>query len=530
MRVFVLLLISVILHGCSVRQGQKTTDGRFIRPSVLSSYVEKFNTGDDELFATFIPNSQAYEFLSANIPRFECPDKQMEEIYYFRWWTFRKHIRQTPEGFYIITEFLPDVSWAGKFNAISCAGMHHFNEGRWLHESKYLNDYAYFWLRKGGAVRSYSFPVAHALYSQYLVSGNKSVAVDLLPDLIANFGEWEKEKYDATRGLFWQVDDRDGMEVSICGSGFRATINSYMSGEAKAIAKIARLSQRPEAQMFFDKSAKIQTNMIQTLWDNNAGFFKVLPRKDDAVLCDARELHGYTPWSFNLVENPEYARAWKYLTDPAHFYAPYGPTTAEQCHPGFKISYENHECQWNGPSWPYSTSVTLTGLANLLNSQNQQYISKSDYLDLLKIYTKCHYLTKDDGKVVPWIDENLNPFTGDWISRTRLKTWRNGTWSSSKGGVERGKDYNHSTYCDLIINGLIGIRPQEDGSLVVNPLLPENIWDYFCLEDVIYHGKSITVLYDKTGTKYNRGKGLMVFVDGVRMASSQNLSLLKCKI
>ena len=25
-----------------------------------------------------------------------------------------------------------------------------------------------------------------------------------------------------------------------------------------------------------------------------------------------------------------------------------------------------------------------------------------------------------------------------------------------KGGKERGKDYNHSTFCDLIINGLIG--------------------------------------------------------------------------
>ena len=60
----------------------------------------------------------------------------------------------------------------------------------------------------------------------------------------------------------------------------------------------------------------------------------------------------------------------------------------------------------------------------------------------------------ENGNIVPWIDENLNPFTGDWISRTRLKTWENGTWSKGKGGVERGKDYNHSTFCDLIISGL----------------------------------------------------------------------------
>ena len=523
------LYMTILLLGNSCGHSQKIIDGQIIPSSVLSDYVEKFNASDDELFANYIPNSTAFEFLAANIPWFECPDKDMEEIYYFRWWTFRKHIRQTPEGF-IITEFLPDVPWAGKYNAISCPALHHFNEGRWLHNHLYLNDYADYWLRKDGSVRSYSFPVAHALYSQYLVSGNDSIVKDLLPDLISNYETWEKERYDASCGLFWQIDDRDGMEVSIGGSGYRVTINSYMSAEAKAIAQIAQLLQHPVARLFDEKSAQIRTNMLKTLWDKDAGFIKVLPRKEGSVLCDARELHGYTPWCFNLFEEAEYAQAWKYLMDSAHFYAPYGPTTAEQCHPGFKISYEGHECQWNGPSWPFATSVTLTGLANLLNTLKQNYISKNDYFELLQIYTKCHQLEKNDGTVVPWIDENINPFTGDWISRTRLKSWENGTWSKRKGGIERGKDYNHSTYCDLIISGLIGIRPQDDDTLVVNPLLPENVWDYFCLENITYHDKKITVLYDRTGTKYNKGKGLIIFVNGTRKASSQTLSPLRCNL
>ena len=527
--IYITILLLVLFSGCDGFYSHNTTNEQLIPFSVLNDYVDKFNASDDELFETFIPNGKAYDFLAANIPRFECSDKQMEEIYYFRWWTFRKHIRQTPGGF-IITEFLPDVSWAGKYNAIPCPGIHHFNEGRWLHNSQYLNDYAYYWLRGGGSVRSYSFPVAHALYSQYLVSANDSVARDLLPDLMANFKAWEEERYDPSCGLFWQIDDRDGMEVSICGNGYRATINSYMAAEAKAIAMIAQLSQRSETQMFNEKSAQIQINMLQKLWDKEAGFFKVLPREDNALLCNARELHGYTPWCFNLVNDTEYAHAWKYLTDTVHFYAPYGPTTAEQCHPDFMISYEGHECQWNGPSWPFATSITLTGLANLLNFHKQDYISKNDYFNLLQIYTRCHYLTKDDGTVVPWIDENLNPFTGDWISRTRLKTWRNGSWSNAKGGVERGKDYNHSTYCDLIISGLIGIRPQENDVLVIYPLLPDDEWDYFCMENVMYHGKKITVLYDKTGLKYNKGKGLMVFVDGKLKAASTNLSQLKCNL
>ena len=51
---------------------------------------------------------------------------------------------------------------------------------------------------------------------------------------------------------------------------------------------------------------------------------------------------------------------------------------------------------------------------------------------------------------------------GDWISRTILERWKKEKndkgeeWPENKGGKERGKDYNHSTFCDLIINGLIG--------------------------------------------------------------------------
>ena len=49
-----------------------------------------------------------------------CPDAELEETYYFRWWTFRKHIRQTPQGF-VVTEFLAPVRHAGPYNTISCA-------------------------------------------------------------------------------------------------------------------------------------------------------------------------------------------------------------------------------------------------------------------------------------------------------------------------------------------------------------------------------------------------------------------------
>ena len=64
------------------------------------------------------------------IPLFESSDKTIEEIYYFRWHTFCKHIKETENG-YVITEFFPLVSWAGKYNTISCPAGYHIYEGRW---------------------------------------------------------------------------------------------------------------------------------------------------------------------------------------------------------------------------------------------------------------------------------------------------------------------------------------------------------------------------------------------------------------
>jgi hypothetical protein len=501
----------------------------------LREYVDGFNRNDLSHGGQHIANEAAADWMAVNVPLFDCPDKDIEETYHFRWWTFRKHIKETPDGF-VITEFLPKVSWSGKHNTISCPGGHHFREGRWIHNGGYLDDYSEFWFRKGGAPRRYSFWAADSIFQRALVLGDFSKATDLLPDLIANYGEWEKSRLEAD-GLFWQIDDRDGMEVSIGGKGSggkgkRATINSYMYGDALAIAEIADHAGKPEiAAEYREKASNLRRLVQEKLWDDEAKFFKVLPLGGEGGLVDVRELHGFTPWYFDLPEKGKgYEVAWKQLTDSKGFKAPYGPTVAEQRHPDFAVSHTGHECQWNGPSWPFATSVTLTALANVLNDYPQDSITPEDYFDALKTYTKSHRLKRDDGTVVPWIDENLNPFTGDWIARTRLRGWKDGTWDAGKGGVERGKDYNHSTYCDLIISGLIGLRPRADDVVEVNPLLPAGKWDWFCLDAVPYHGRSLTILYDKTGEKYGKGKGLRILADGKEIGVSDTLGSLSADL
>jgi len=500
--------------------------------AILQAYVETFNKHDNELYTNAFPNKKAVEFLQGNIPLFDCPDEDIRRTYYFRWWTFRKHIKQTPEG-WVITEFLPQVTWSGLHNTIDCPAGHHFREGRWLHDRKYLDDYGVFWFRKGGSVRSYSFWAADSIWSQFLVTGNDQPIKELLPDLIKNYEEWEKEKRDPN-GLFWQIDDRDGMEISIGGSGYRATINSYMYGDAVAITKMAgRMGNKEVSEKFRAKAIEIRKLTQEKLWDEKAGFFKVLPRGEGKQLADVREEHGFTPWYFHLPEpNKGYEVAWKQLMDPQGFYAPYGPTSAERRHPGFKLSHQSPSCQWNGPSWPFATAVTLTAMANVLNDYPQNVITKADYLDILRMYARSQQRKLEDGTMVPWIDENLDPLTGDWVTRDVIldEEARRKKEGQPIGLVERGKDYNHSTFCDLVITGLVGLHPRSDDIIEVNPLVPENKWDSFCLDDVLYHGRSLTILWDKTGTKYGRGAGLSVLVDGKLIAHGVKLGKLTGKL
>jgi len=536
-RLFI-ILFAFSLTGC------KTSVDQILVKQDFKQYIDEFNRQDtlDLHFnavpgTQMIPNTDTWAFLEENIPFFECPDQEIEKVYYYRWWTFRKHIKKTPEG-YVITEFMPNVSWAGKYNTISCAAGHHIREGRWLHNPEIIRDYGIFWLRGGGDAYTYSFPIAESFLQLQMVHPDDSMLIDLLPDLIGNYKEWENRR-QTPDGMFWQYDGADGMEVAIGGTGKRPTINTYMFGDAQAIATIARMNGNEELAVRYQSEAeKIRNLTLAKLWDKTADFFKSMPEKsysnpDNTTdsLSSARELLGLVPWYMDLPpKNQGYEKAWSQLMDPKGFYAPFGPTTAEQRHPGFRVSYEGHECQWNGPGWPFATSQTLTALANVLNDYPQDVVSKEDFYQTLKIYTHSHQFRQipPDGDTIVsdqlWIDENLNPFNGDWLARTRMEVqgWNHGF-------PERGIYYNHSTYNDIIITGLVGLRPSLDNNLVVNPMIPDD-WDWFCLDNLLYQGHKIAILWDRTGKKYNLGKGLRIYSDGELVSKSISIKKLETMI
>jgi hypothetical protein len=46
------------------------------------------------------------------------------------------------------------------------------------------------------------------------------------------------------------------------------------------------------------------------------------------------------------------------------------------------------------------------------------------------------------------------------------------------------------------------------------------------LDNVLYHGNIITILWDKTGEKYHKGKGFKIFKNGKEIAALEKLEKL----
>jgi hypothetical protein len=64
----------------------------------------------------------------------------------------------------------------------------------------------------------------------------------------------------------------------------------------------------------------------------------------------------------------------------------------------------------------------------------------------------------------------------------------------------------------------------------VHPLVPAGTWEWFCLDGVPYHGKSLTIIWDMTGERYGKGAGLSVLENGIRIAHSPRLGHVTGKL
>ncbi len=104
----------------------------------------------------------------------------------------------------------------------------------------------------------------------------------------------------------------------------------------------------------------------------------------------------------------------------------------------------------------YATAQTLKAMGNLLQQYQQDVVSKQDYYQLLLTYAKTH---RKAGK--PYIAEAASSrHTGSW---------------EGHDGFNHSEHYFHSSFCDLVLSGLLGINLTDAGKLELKPLAPSGM-------------------------------------------------------
>ncbi len=482
-------------------------------------YFRKFIENDEEDVIQHIPNAEAEAFLCENAPRLYCPDTVIEETFAFRSFTMRKHIRSTEDGF-VLTEFLVNdvLPWAGKHNTINAPLTHHLNEFRWLKNADWFLDYIRFFLSGKGEAFAYHAPALSAMVHFCRVTANEAFLLENIDLLEAYFLGWEKT-HGTKNGLFFSNDDREGTEYSISGTtpnfqrlyGFRPLMNACMYGDAKALSEVFALAGNEEKKILYaDKAAQIKQKMDETMWDGeiykavhplHGDLDRPVDVRDIPEGCNACELVGYIPWAFSMPDAGK-EDAFRWLFDTSVFAAKTGLATADISHPRFQF-YSEHPCTWSGNVWPYATSYAVNAVIALLSDYEQSVVSEKDLYSLIRTYAEMHY-SVEKGKKINFIDEVMLPFEPVWYVR-KLAHEEGRTIS---GGKNRGKDYNHSTFIDLVLRGLCGVNTKSV-TLCIEPRI-KGIWKYFKIENLTYRGKTYTVYYDEDGTVFGKGRGVVI--------------------
>ena len=485
-----------------------------------------------------------------NIPFFEIDDPEIQQIYYYRWKLYRSHIREIgPQGTDVL-EFLPDVPWAREpYTDLNDSSSFHLLEGRWLRSPATVDNLIDHLYAGGGNDRHFSESIADATVATTLVTGDPAPALRHLDSMQYIFNAWD-DHFDRRRNLYWIEPLLDATEYTISsidasGAGFtdhpsadqnrngftqgyayRPSINSYQFANALAIAHLLTLAGKPELAADYQARAEaIRTAVLQQLWNPALQHFTDVYQRSTTTVTKGdfirgRELVGYTPWLYDLPPRSDapYGAAWTHALRASELAGPQGLRTVEPSYPKYLVQYRYdtatalRECQWNGPSWPFQTSQALTALANLLDDYPHPGIEPTDYLSLLRQYTHQHFLAPGH----PDLEEDYNPDTGGPIV-----------------GLPRSHHYNHSTYVDLILSGLVGIRPRADDTLEVDPLLPAQSKPairYFAVTDLRYHGHDLGIFYDMDGSRYHLGTGLSIFADGRKIAGPVALGRIQAKL
>ena len=445
-------------------------------------------------------------FYAEKVPRFQCSDPGLEELYAFRWFLLRFSTTGGDLGYlehpvvlegrqayqtyccYSAPFMAFDLAWAvdPKVGYGHLASMTHaaYDDGRFpWYTAPDTNEVPLHHRSRTGLSL-----LPHAAWKHYLVHGRKKDLINLYAGLERNVEWWIRDRDADGDGLF-VVDHQleTGMDdllrwpdPELRYEAVDAT--SYAYANIRAVAEMARVLQNEKDHRRLDAYArKTASALNQLLWDADEHRWRDR-HPTTGELSPLLAITTFYPF-FAGVGGREHLGVFReHLLSPERFWLPHPVPALARDQPGF-----GPRKFWQGPSWPAATSHVIEAFVVAAQRHDESLLTEA--AELLRRAARNHLRPRAD------FHERYDPLTGDPLSGFR--------------------DYMHSWWIDILLRHVAGMRPGEDRVFDVEPL-PMGL-GYCVARGLPYHGHAVDIEWSVDAKGSDRGiePGLTVRVDGV---------------
>jgi hypothetical protein len=466
--------------------------------------------------------TQFNKWFADNVPAFSCSDLAFEKMYYYRWYLLKKCAIQA-RRFILNHPYMDRVLYegvAGRWftKVIGLPLPLQIMEARWLNDKSYATSQARVAITKPDFF-DYLNWTPYAIWQLHLVAPNKSLIKEALP-VMQNFvateaakdedgdalptvwGSWitgmeyqpsfhyfTSPRWDHTKGDEFVTDDQLTKDAAVYKKFLpleRVDEATYYFLNNLAIAKSSMLTgDSATSKDYQQRAANIRLAVLEKMWDKQKEFFYDLNPTTDEKAIGAKMADGFFPFLFGELADKTQSSVFKHLLNPQEFWTKWPVPSASQDCPAFdshgfwkvgpKASAENpyqYVCNWNGPTWLFSNALILDSLGSAAQMSDDENL-RIAFMELFKRHTRIQFLKQDFS--LPCAVEHYDSRTGENI---RLLA-----------------DYFHSSYNDLLIRFVIGIKPREDDLIEIAPLANPPM--SFTIRDIRYRHHKISMNFNR---------------------------------
>ncbi|WP_197511689.1 hypothetical protein [Tessaracoccus coleopterorum] len=135
--------------------------------------------------------------------------------------------------------------------------------------------------------------------------------------------------------------------------------------------------------------------------------------------------------------------------------------------------------------------------------------------------TQQKYLDGDyAARLLDWMAWSIYP-NGDASNANQAEYYSNWNPATKTYGRNNPNHVMLGNMNYIFIEDMGGIQPRSDGSIELWPI--DLGYGHFMVNNLRYHGRDVTIVWDPDGSHYGLGTGYSLFLDGERVASADRL-------